>query len=37
MAPECVALELKVQGMVCTSLDSAMLLEEATRDDWGAL
>jgi hypothetical protein len=37
IAPECIALELKVQGMVCTSLNSAMLLEEATNDNWGEL
>ena len=30
-------LELESEGIVCASLNSVMLLEEATNDDWGTL
>ncbi len=28
---------LQSEGVICTSLNSIMLLEEATNDDWGTL
>lgn len=36
-APSCEVLRFKSKGILCTSMNGAMLLEDATVDDWGTL
>ena len=36
-APACEVLRLQSEGIVCASLGSVMLLEDALEDDWGTL
>lgn len=36
-APSCEVLRFKSKGILCTSMNGVMLLEDATVDNWGTL